>query len=180
MLVGDLIDMGPTGMSTLPLGIVLRWRRTLRVLACVALVGSTAACAEELYDKASFKPDPAHELKINEDFATKTFRISLTNKSRFSFCLEYVDWPDRGGISDGELVTVVDHGRSFSPPWSNPGYCPGGCGMVLVRPGETIQGWINFDAVPDPYLSAPNPDRRLTYKVPFVRCPEHPETLKIP
>ena len=48
---------------------------------------------------------------------------------------------------------------------TNFGFCPGGCGIIVVSPGETLRGFIPYSEFGDPAQIEQLQDRRLEYLI---------------
>lgn len=141
--------------------------KTLFMLAAFAAIG---ACATHGVEKAA---TTEFAFSVRENVSSSRFELELTSTSGAAICLPSESWPnDQGKLMvdvPGVVLSVGDQefaakGTLFSA------YCPGGCGVVRVDPGETVQGFLDFSVFGDPEMISGAESRRLIYPISPYRC----------
>lgn len=139
-------------------------KHTLPLLVAATL----AACASSAPIRWASPTD--FSLAIVDNPAHQRFELTLVSKVTAPLCLSREAWPDEAALPagfDGATLTTNSGQRALLPTGS--AYCPGGCGEVRVRPGESIRGAVPYAAFGDPAVITAETDRALVFEVhPFV------------
>ena len=122
-----------------------------------------SACASSARNKAP----PMYDLVIKDNVEQRRFELMLVSTDERSICFEVEKWPNKHGqVSGGSWRAILISGeQKFSAPDTNFGFCPGGCGIIVVSPGETLRGFIPYSEFGDPVQIAQLQDRRLEYLI---------------
>lgn len=127
-----------------------------------------AGCASSV--PIRWAPPTDYALIVTDNPAQQRFDLTLTSTAAEPLCLPHEAWPDEAALPagfDGAMLSTNSGPRALLPTGS--AYCPGGCGEVRVRPGESIRGAVPYAAFGDPAVIAAETTRALAFEVhPFV------------
>lgn len=116
-------------------------------------------------------PATDFSLAIVDNPGKKRFEVALTSMAGVPLCLGREAWPADEVLPpgfDGASLVLAKETKALLPTGS--AYCPGGCGQVRVRPGETLRGAVPYAAFGDAATIAALPDRRLVFEVHPFAC----------
>lgn len=108
---------------------------------------------------------PSYDLVVFDNVDQSRFDLTFSSSESKPLCFEVEKWPnDRGEVSAGSYrAKMVYRDGTLSAKDANFGFCPGGCGIIVVLPGETLTGFIPYAEFGDPKEIEGLPDRRLEY-----------------
>lgn len=138
-----------------------------RMAIALLLASMISACAsQEVDDSASTLP-PVFNLSVTDNVEQQQFELLLQSSDSRPLCMDVEQWPNRLGQVDwhGRRGVLKAREGSFSAEDANFGFCPGGCGVIRIMPGDEHRGFIPYSEFGDPAAIAKLSDRRLDFTV---------------
>lgn len=144
----------------------------MRMRAAVAclLGGMAAACASTIEPPA---PPDAYRLEIRDNPAAHRFDLVLQSYDDRALCLPVDDWPTGTGmlrVEGNDVHVETAAGRLPARSAFSSLYCPGGCGVIRIAPGDALEGFFAYDAFGDAGRLAGDASRRLRFSGSPYRC----------
>lgn len=119
---------------------------------------------------ATYQDYPAadsYSLFIQDDAERERFELVLTSHASRAMCISVEQWPSRGGElhMGSDVASVRVNGEVIRARDENFGYCPGGCGEIIIPPKSEISGFISYSAFENQSRLTASPDKVLTFSV---------------
>lgn len=113
-----------------------------------------------------------YDLNVVDDSERRLFELSLTSADTRDICILVQEWPSSSGSLDSgsERASVLAADMKLPARDDSFGYCPGGCGAIRIRPGQTLNGFITYAQFGDADAVAGLERRTLQFAVHPYPC----------
>ena len=140
------------------------------IVACLICAQGLSGCSHT-HRESNVRP-LSYSFESTNDLALKRFKLKFQSNDSRSICFTVEQWPSTIGHVDGgsQVASVLIHGQSFPALDANFGLCPGGCGYIRVKPGQTLTGAIGYDQFPSAGSLLNQPHKTLQFTVYPTQC----------
>jgi hypothetical protein len=156
-------------------------QRTLSVFYFVFVATQLTACSGGRVHSAVVESSE-YEIRVTDKSADLAFELVLESRSSRDICIDVADW-----IGDDSLLT---HGSRDAVLRAegvrrvgidrNGGFCLGGCGVIRVRPRESLAGSLSYAAFGDAseVLGLGKKDVQFSPRVRYCSADESPPEIR--